>query len=132
MLCEFNESRSNKQKRRPKAPRARTDPRIWKNRMKNGQKTNGKHEVPNGSLRPIMFHYAAPDAKFVYLTGDFSQWRRVAMARRADGRWYVQIALCQGQHQYRFVVDGKVVLDCSAARVELDERGQRVSLLTVG
>jgi len=53
------------------------------------------------------------------------------MERRADGWWYVQITLCHGHHQYRFIVDGKPMLDPSASGVGRDENGEEVSLVAV-
>ena len=53
------------------------------------------------------------------------------MERRADGWWYAQITLCHGHHQYRFIVDGKSMLDPKASGAGRDERGEEVSLVAV-
>lgn len=53
------------------------------------------------------------------------------MEHRADGWWYVQLTLCHGHHQYRFIVDGKPMLDPSASGVGRDEHGEQVSLVAV-
>jgi 1,4-alpha-glucan branching enzyme len=39
------------------------------------------------------------------------------MQRRDDGWWFIQVMLIHGHHQYRFLVDGKPVLDPRAAGV---------------
>lgn len=85
----------------------------------------------HNSLRPMSFYIAAPDAKSVYITGDFNHWTRVAMSRRPDGWWYAQVMLCHGHHQYRFIVDGKPNLDPAASGVGHDEHGEEVSLVAV-
>lgn len=53
------------------------------------------------------------------------------MRRRVDGWWHVQVFLCHGHHQYRFLVDGKPELDPTATGVDRDERGEHVSLIAV-
>ena len=83
------------------------------------------------SLRPVSFYCAAPEAKRVYVTGDFNGWTRMSMQRRPDGRWYVQIAIRYGHYQYRFIVDGRRKLDTSASGVGFDEHGKEVSLVWV-
>lgn len=48
----------------------------------------------------------APDATTVSFTGDLSDWRRVPMARTADG-WVVELPVTAGAHHYGFLVDGE-------------------------
>lgn len=104
-----------------------------KNRMsmKTESKTVLRRRHAHNSLRPISFYCAAPNAKSVYITGDFNRWMRMGMQRRSDGLWYVQISLCYGHYQYRFIVDGRRKLDTSASGVGLDEHGKEVSLVWV-
>ncbi len=83
------------------------------------------------SLRPINFYCNAPRARSVQITGDFNQWTAVPMHRRVDGWWHIQVLLCHGYHQYRFVVDEKPVLDPCATGVGRDEAGEPVSLIAV-
>jgi 1,4-alpha-glucan branching enzyme len=98
--------------------------------MKEASKPDPRYSAHN-SLRPISFYCAAPTAKAVHITGDFNRWTRVPMDHRADGWWYVQITLCHGHHQYRFIVDGIPVLDPTASGVGRDEHGEEVSLVAV-
>jgi 1,4-alpha-glucan branching enzyme len=83
--------------------------------------------------KPINFVCVAPNAKAVHLTGDFNDWDPVAlpMKRQPDGAWLVQIHLNHGHHHYRFLVDGKAVLDPHAQGVARDHQGEKVSLLAV-
>jgi hypothetical protein len=48
-----------------------------------------------------------------------------------DGWWFIQVPLTHGHHQYRFVVDGKPMLDPHAAGVARNERNEEVSLVAV-
>jgi 1,4-alpha-glucan branching enzyme len=83
--------------------------------------------------KPINFVCVAPEAKQVYLTGDFNDWDPAAhpMKRQADGAWLLQMPLNHGHHHYRFLVDGKPMLDPRAHGVARDYEGQKVSLLAV-
>ncbi len=49
-----------------------------------------------------------PDAREVYLAGDFNQWqsRDKQMFKAKDGSFRVKAELAPGQYQYKFVLDG--------------------------
>jgi 1,4-alpha-glucan branching enzyme len=83
--------------------------------------------------RPVRFICTASQAKQVALVGDFNNWDPAAcpMQRQPDGAWFVQVELHHGYHQYRFLVDGKPMLDPNAQGVARDEHGEKVSLLPV-
>ena len=56
----------------------------------------------------IVFEYFDPNAKAVFLCGDFNSWSILATPLRLDatGRWTVSVSLAPGRHEYRFLVDG--------------------------
>jgi len=55
---------------------------------------------------------ARPDAKSVFLAGDFNGWGPSAdRMRKRNGSFSRQVALTPGEHQYKFVVDGEWVTD---------------------
>jgi len=83
--------------------------------------------------KPVNFICRAPEAKHVYLTGDFNQWNPVAhpMSRQPDGAWLIQVSLNHGHHHYRFLVDGQPVLDPRAQGIARDHKGEKVSLIAV-
>jgi 1,4-alpha-glucan branching enzyme len=83
--------------------------------------------------KPINFVCVAPAAKQVCLTGDFNGWSPSShpMNRQPDGAWLLQVPLTHGHHQYRFLVDGQVVLDPRANGVARDAQGQKASLIAV-
>ncbi len=62
---------------------------------------------------PVAFVIDAPNAKAVFLTGDFNNWNITEhlMARQPDGRWTAMLPLAPGRYQYKFVVDGEWMLD---------------------
>jgi hypothetical protein len=53
------------------------------------------------------------------------------MKQRPDGAWYLQTPLSHGHHHYQFLVDGKPVLDPRAQGVARNEKGEKVSLVSV-
>jgi 1,4-alpha-glucan branching enzyme len=84
-------------------------------------------------LKPVNFICVAPGAKHVNLVGDFNGWDPAAnpMNRQPDGAWMLQVELHHGHHHYRFMVDGKPVLDPRAQGVGRDANGEKLSLLAV-
>jgi 1,4-alpha-glucan branching enzyme len=85
------------------------------------------------TLKPVNFACVAPQAKMVTLTGDFNDWDPTAMPlkRQPDGSWTGQVTLGHGHHHYRFVVDGKAVLDPRAQGIARNEQDEKVSLIAV-
>jgi 1,4-alpha-glucan branching enzyme len=83
--------------------------------------------------KPVNFVCVAPLAKEVRLTGDFNGWDTAAhpMIRQPDGAWLLQIPLHHGHHRYRFLVDGRPVLDARANGVGRDHKGEKVSIIAV-
>src|SRR5262245_45312850 len=86
---------------------------------------------PKPYTKPINFFCAAPDAKQVYLMGDFNEWSPTSlpMERRPDGWWSLQVPLSHGHHQYLFLVDGTPTLDPHATGTTRNIRYEHVSLL---
>ena len=83
------------------------------------------------SVSPTHFFHHAPQAESVELAGDFNHWKPFPMQRRGDGWWFLQVMLGQGHHQYRFLVDGKPVLDSRAMGVVRNQLNGEVSVVAV-
>ncbi|MFH1202319.1 MAG: AAA family ATPase [Candidatus Omnitrophota bacterium] len=69
------------------------------------------HEAIKPEMKKFIkatFALTAPDAKAVYLAGEFNNWARdnSSLLDRKDGMWKKDIALKPGEYRYRFVVDG--------------------------
>ena len=60
-----------------------------------------------GKKRKV-FQLTAPDARAVYLAGDFNEWVPDGRQLNAgkNGVWKTTVTLPPGAYQYRFVVDG--------------------------
>ncbi len=81
----------------------------------------------------VRFELAAPQARRVYLAGDFNRWEpeAVPLVRRGDGTWSVTVPLDVGEHRYQFVLDGTMwVPDPSTDAVD-DGFGGRNSVIVV-
>ncbi len=85
------------------------------------------------NIKAVNFYCEAPGAKTVCLVGDFNRWNpsTYPMESRLDGWWFLQVLLPHGHHQYRFLVDGRPVLDPHAVGVARNEFNEEVSLVAV-
>lgn len=66
------------------------------------------------SERETTFSVSAPNAKDVYIVGDFNHWKmndESRLERLTDGNWEKRFTLSPGKYRYKFVVDGEWQLD---------------------
>jgi len=58
-------------------------------------------------LNEVVFSLFAPEAKNVYLVGEFNQWQMDESSRmeQRNGTWTKKLALAPGKYRYRFVID---------------------------
>lgn len=64
--------------------------------------------------REVDFTLSAPDAREIYLVGDFNHWKineESRLARLEDGKWVKKMGLEPGRYRYKFVVDGEWRID---------------------
>lgn len=57
------------------------------------------------SIKPVS------GAATVYLAGGFREWKPVAMKKRKDGQFALEVVLPPGRHEYKFLVDGTWLAD---------------------
>ncbi len=81
--------------------------------------------------KPMNFYCDAPAAQSVLLQADFTGWSPLAMQRRTDGWWFLQVPVSHGHHQYRFLVDGQPQLDPRATGVAHNQANEKVSVIAV-
>ena len=64
-------------------------------------------QQPSPQLCSARFEFFAPDAREVFLVGEFNDWDPGAtqMQRSADGNWRVALNLPPGFYRHKFVVD---------------------------
>ena len=78
-------------------------------------RTRLEDRFPRQRQDGIVFQVEAADESSVFLVGDFNDWnpRATSMQRNARGVWEATVPLPPGEHTYRFVIDGRQVLDPS-------------------
>lgn len=88
----------------------------------------GAPAVPAGSTRLAI---AAPNAKRVELAGDWNGWTPMLATRAADGTWYADLRLPQGEYRYAFKIDDARWHVPDGVSAVDDGFGGRSALLTV-
>jgi chromosome partitioning protein len=84
--------------------------------------------------REVSFSMEAPQAKEIYLVGDFNHWKineDSRLARRGDGRWEKMIGLGPGRYKYKFIVDGEWTLDTENGEREQNSFGTFDSIINL-
>ncbi len=84
-------------------------------------------------LREVAFTLAAPEAKEVYVAGDFNNWILDSHSRmeQHNGNWLKRVNLKSGTYHYRFVIDGRWSEDPNNTHKEVNPYGEMDSLLDV-
>lgn len=90
-----------------------------------------KENLPK--LNEITLSVKAPQAKEVYLAGEFNNWKLDESSRmeQNNGCWTKRLNLDKGKYRYRFVIDGNWVEDPSNPLTQLNTYGTLDSLLEV-
>jgi chromosome partitioning protein len=90
-----------------------------------------KERLP--SLTEITFSIRAPEAKEVYVAGDFNHWHLDDNSRmkQENGAWMRTMKLTPGRYHYRFVVDGEWVEDPNNPVREKNPYGDMDSLMEI-
>lgn len=82
--------------------------------------------------REIAFTINAPNAREIYLVGDFNHWKlndESRLSRLDDGKWGKRLGLSPGRYRYKFVIDGEWVLDSQNIEREQNPFGTFDSVL---
>ncbi|MFH1507156.1 MAG: glycogen-binding domain-containing protein, partial [Candidatus Omnitrophota bacterium] len=85
-------------------------------------------------LSEIALSIDAPEARDVFLAGDFNSWQlnnRTRMELNDGKKWVKNLRLKPGSYRYRFVVDGKWRQDPGNPNYKLNPFGSMDSLLEV-
>lgn len=70
------------------------------------------------------------NARDVYLAGDFNDWTPNSLRMKREGNtWVVDVHLSAGKHLYKFVVDGKWIIDPANPLWEENEYGTGNSII---
>lgn len=85
-------------------------------------------------LKIQTFSFMAPDAKNIYLVGDFNNWTadlNSRLEKLPDGIWEKRVALKPGSYKYKFIVDGEWIPDPQNSNKISNNFGGADSLLTL-
>ncbi len=108
----------------------------WMHDPANPKKVRNEHHTFNSVLevtQTITFRLKGfPDAEKVILAGSFNNWKEdeLRMRPEEDG-WIIHLDLKAGKHWYKFIVDGKWMVDPDNPLREHDRDGYLNSVLIV-
>lgn len=90
-----------------------------------------KQELPK--MQEASFSISAPQAKDVFVSGDFNDWKIDENSRMEfkNGSWSKRLKLNPGSYHYRFVIDGKWTEDPNNANKQVNPYGEMDSILEV-
>ena len=90
-----------------------------------------KEKLP--AFSQIVFSLSAPEAKDVFVAGDFNDWKLDSNSRmdQDNGQWKKKVNLLSGKYRYRFVIDGKWLEDTNNPKTEVNPYGSIDSLVAV-
>ncbi|HTA28828.1 MAG TPA: glycogen-binding domain-containing protein [Candidatus Cybelea sp.] len=92
------------------------------------------HNPNTTSAIGMVFRLNRPEAKIVFVCGDFNDWspRSLRMFRRGGrGEWERTIPLEPGRYQYKFIVDGEWMHDPKASENIPNGHGSLNSIMEV-
>lgn len=84
--------------------------------------------------REILFNLEAPQAKEIYIVGDFNNWKPTEenrLSRLEGGKWQKKIGLNPGRYKYKFVVDGEWIADTANNEREQNSFGTFDSVINL-
>ncbi len=92
-----------------------------------------ERETPS-MARDILLNVSAPNAKDIYVVGDFNNWNTAEdyrLSRLEDGRWEKKLGLNPGRHKYKFIIDGEWVQDSQNSEREQNSFGTFDSVISL-
>jgi chromosome partitioning protein len=95
-----------------------------------------RHTTESGApiVREVAFNITAPDARDIFVVGDFNHWKindESRLSRLEDGRWEKKFGMAPGRYKYKFVVDGEWVLDSQNGDREQNSFGTFDSIMNL-
>ncbi len=83
--------------------------------------------------RKTVFSLNAPQAKEVFLAGDFNEWmvEKHPLKKGGDGVWKKSTLLFPGSYEYKYFVDGEWALDPDNHQICANKFGTHNNVITV-
>jgi 1,4-alpha-glucan branching enzyme len=81
--------------------------KVRRERRNTNEKSLQQETLKND--KTVEFSLQAPEAKEVFLAGEFNHWdaQSMPMKRGKDGSWKVKTSLPPGRYEYKFFVDNQ-------------------------
>jgi 1,4-alpha-glucan branching enzyme len=98
-----------------------------------GKETQMSDKTPKKHRKKIVLSLHAPQAKTVFLAGDFNKWshKKHGLKKGKSGAWETTLMLVPSTYEYKFIVDGEWQTDPANNRTCQNCFGTRNNLLTV-
>jgi 1,4-alpha-glucan branching enzyme len=96
-------------------------------------KGKGAKEPPKKTAIKVVFSFHAPEAREVYLTGEFNYWNTnsLPMTKGKDGVWKTEIKLPPGCYGYKYFADSTWVENIPGAELTLNPFGTQNFVISV-
>jgi 1,4-alpha-glucan branching enzyme len=96
-------------------------------------KSKEEKETPKKAEKNVEFAIQAPEAKEVYLAGEFNQWSTQSLPMKRDnkGIWKLKTPLPPGRYEYKFYVDGNWVEGSTGTEQVLNSFGTQNFVLKI-
>lgn len=108
----------------------------WMTDPANQSKERDQHRYTNSVFYNYNYTFKLEgftNAKKVYLAGSFNNWKARQLRMNSTGTaWEFPLYLQEGLHSYKFIVDGKWILDPANPNAGPDGKGNENSLLSFG
>lgn len=84
-----------------------------------GKKKSATKKKENLEVKEVEFSFYAPEAREVFLVGEFNQWdtRSLPMRKDEEGIWRLMVELNPGTYEFKFFVDGAWFEDLTGAQL---------------
>jgi 1,4-alpha-glucan branching enzyme len=101
-------------------------------KIKNMEKSVRKEPIKKNEKK-VEFSLSAPEAKEVFLTGEFNHLdiRSMPMKRAKDGNWRVYASLAPGRYEFKFLADNHWVENFPAGELAANSFGTQNLVLRV-
>ena len=92
-----------------------------------------KGKAKRKTIQSTEFSVTAPDAKEVFVAGDFNDWNpsEHAMRKFKGGKYVKKLKLKPGRYQYQFIVDGQWWTDPANPNRETNTFGSENSVIEI-
>ena len=106
----------------------------WHHDMANPNYVMNEHGTPNSVLQVVKLHHfeleGFPTASHVAVVTSFNHWNHMPMQRSGDA-WVADVPIASGKYHYKYVVDGRYIVDPDNPLKERNKQGDEYSVVIV-